>query len=130
MTAAGHRVVAVEIQSAPRGIATPAPDPGALQETLAVAANWDWCGASLAIEHCDAFRAGRPHAKGFCDLQMRSPWRATSPLPHPRESVSRSTGGAARSIVAALTVLTSSSSRLRIFPLIYEQQSSMSRMVS
>ena len=33
-----------------------------------MAANWDWCGASLAIEHCDAFRAGQPHAKGFLRL--------------------------------------------------------------
>lgn len=57
VTAAGHRVVAVEIQSAPRGTAWPTPDPRAPHETLAVAASWDWCGVSLAIEHCDAFRA-------------------------------------------------------------------------
>jgi hypothetical protein len=68
VTAAGHRVVAVEIQSAPRGTARSAPDPGALQETLASAASWDWCGASLAIEHCDAYRDGQPHAKGFLQL--------------------------------------------------------------
>jgi len=68
VTTAGHRVVAVEIQSAPRGTAQPAPDPGALQETLTEAASWDWCGTSLAIEHCDAFRTGQPHAKGFLEL--------------------------------------------------------------
>jgi len=69
VTAAGHRVLAVEIQSAPRGTAQPAPNSAALRETLAVAAAWNWCGASLTIEHCDAFRSGQPHAKGFLNLE-------------------------------------------------------------
>ena len=68
VSASGHRIIAVELQSAPRGTAQPTPDAAAFGGTLAEAASWDWCGAKLVIEHCDAYRPGQPHAKGFLSL--------------------------------------------------------------
>lgn len=41
---------------------------GALRDSLAAIASWDWCGSALAIEHCDAAVPGRPFEKGFLDL--------------------------------------------------------------
>ncbi|QNE35854.1 DUF4862 family protein [Leifsonia shinshuensis] len=40
----------------------------ALRESLASIASWDWCGSTLAIEHCDAVVPGRPFEKGFLSL--------------------------------------------------------------
>ena len=72
--AAGRPIVAaVELHSAP-------PRPGgasnaaALQESLVELATWDWQGASLVVEHCDAVARGVaapafPPAKGFLTLE-------------------------------------------------------------
>lgn len=68
VVAAGHRVVAVQVQSAPRPIGPAGASAEALRETLTTAAAWDWCGAALTIEHCDAHRAGEPFEKGFLSL--------------------------------------------------------------
>jgi hypothetical protein len=62
-------VVAVELHSAPsRG---PSGAPGsrdAFARSLAEVASWDWFGARLAIEHCDAHRPGHAQHKGFLSL--------------------------------------------------------------
>lgn len=69
-TSVGRRaVVAVELHSAPsRG---PAGAPGsrdAFARSLGEVASWDWFGARLVIEHCDAHRPGHPQHKGFLSL--------------------------------------------------------------
>jgi hypothetical protein len=59
-------VVAVELHSAPRG------DRGgvdAFRRSLDEVAGWDWNGAELVIEHCDAFIDGQPPAKGYLTLE-------------------------------------------------------------
>ncbi|MDR1238333.1 MAG: DUF4862 family protein [Propionibacteriaceae bacterium] len=68
-SAAGRRVVAIEIQTAPHGDVEPAPKVSAFRETLATVADWDWCGAELVVEHCDSIHHGRPWAKGFLSLE-------------------------------------------------------------
>ncbi|MBO1740774.1 DUF4862 family protein [Leifsonia sp. TF02-11] len=40
----------------------------ALQDSLASITSWDWCGSTLAIEHCDRAVPGRPFEKGFLPL--------------------------------------------------------------
>lgn len=64
--AAGRqRVVAVELHSAPRA------DLGAghaLAESLREIQEWDWAGAQLVIEHCDALVEGNVPEKGFLSL--------------------------------------------------------------
>jgi hypothetical protein len=61
-------VVAVEIQSAPGNAAGPGGSPAALVESLVTLAGWDWSGAQLVVEHCDATRPGHEPAKGFLSL--------------------------------------------------------------
>lgn len=62
---AGRRVVtAVELHSAPRAVGTP----DALAASLAEVADWDWDGAQLLLEHCDAFVEGQAPEKGFLSL--------------------------------------------------------------
>ncbi|MER6528595.1 DUF4862 family protein [Streptomyces sp. NPDC001508] len=56
-------VRAVLVHSAP-GTAEPA----ALARSLAELATWDWAGARLLVEHCDAPRPGRRPAKGYLTL--------------------------------------------------------------
>lgn len=65
--AMGRRsVVAVELHSAPsRGPAAGTGSRDAFARSLAEVASWDWFGARLAIEHCDAHRPGHPQHKGF-----------------------------------------------------------------
>jgi len=64
--ARGERVVrGVELHAAPRGDSGSA---GALAESLAELARWNWDGADLLLEHCDAAIAGQPAAKGFLSL--------------------------------------------------------------
>jgi hypothetical protein len=59
--AAGRpRVLAVEVHSAPRGGSSAE----ALAESLREIAAWDWAGATVVVEHCDADGSGR-EAKGF-----------------------------------------------------------------
>ncbi len=62
----GRRVVAaVQIHSAPRGAAA---DGYAFTESLADLAQWEWDGADLVIEHCDAWNPAHPPQKGFLSL--------------------------------------------------------------
>lgn len=65
--AAGRtRVVAVELHSAPRrGVAGVGSSAAALARSLVQIAGWDWQGAKLAVEHCDAWRPDLPPIKGF-----------------------------------------------------------------
>jgi hypothetical protein len=61
-------VLAVELHSAPhRGRAPSAQDQlvRSLEEILA----WDWAGAKLVVEHCDAFRATETVQKGYLSLE-------------------------------------------------------------
>lgn len=60
----GHRTIAVELHSAPRGRGSAR----ALADSLRHMAAWDWCGARLTIEHCDALREGQAPEKGFLPL--------------------------------------------------------------
>lgn len=62
----GRRAVrAVEVHSAPR----PAHSAQALAESLSELRRWDWRGATLLVEHCDAARADGGHDKGFLPLE-------------------------------------------------------------
>ncbi|HEX3815653.1 MAG TPA: DUF4862 family protein [Mycobacteriales bacterium] len=54
----------VEIHSAPTGIA----DGAAFTDSLAEIASWDWHGATVTVEHCDAFVPERAPQKGYLDL--------------------------------------------------------------
>jgi len=54
----------VALHTAPRGAA----DPAALAASLGELRSWDWGGARLVVEHCDAVRPGRPFEKGFLAL--------------------------------------------------------------
>lgn len=55
----------IAIHSAPREHA----DPDALLTSLEVAAAWDWDGATLVIEHCDAYDPELAPQKGFLSLR-------------------------------------------------------------
>jgi hypothetical protein len=55
----------VLLHTAPRGGAGSA---AGLRSSLATVGSWDWRGAALAIEHCDAPAPGRPFEKGFLPL--------------------------------------------------------------
>lgn len=61
-------VTAVELQTAPPGTEQgPAGSATALAASLTELAGWDWCGARILIEHCDA--AGTfPPQKGYLSL--------------------------------------------------------------
>jgi hypothetical protein len=61
-------VLAVEIHSAPRPAAGVEPQSDALRRSLDEVRDWDWGGAVLSVEHCDAHIAGQPPEKGFLDL--------------------------------------------------------------
>jgi hypothetical protein len=62
-------VIAVEVQSAPsRGPAGAMGSAEAFARSLAEVASWDWFGARIVVEHCDAHRAGHPQHKGFLSL--------------------------------------------------------------
>ena len=54
----------IALHTAPRG----GGDPSALAASLAELRTWDWGGARLVVEHCDAVRPGRPYEKGFLAL--------------------------------------------------------------
>ncbi|MCS5716928.1 DUF4862 family protein [Herbiconiux sp. CPCC 205763] len=65
---AGRSVVHfVELQTAPRSGAGSSAD--ALGRSLDELLGWDWAGARLVVEHCDAARPGRTAAKGFLELE-------------------------------------------------------------
>jgi hypothetical protein len=64
--AAGAAVVGVvELHSAPRADRG---SPLALARSLEQLARWDWDGAELVVEHCDALVPGREPEKGFLTL--------------------------------------------------------------
>lgn len=68
VNAAGHaRIVAVEVQSAPAAHDLAAAE-AALTESLHELAGWDWQGAAISVEHCDAVRPDGIRAKGFLPL--------------------------------------------------------------
>lgn len=74
--AAGRRVVtAVELHSAPLAKDGHA---SALAKSLGVIATWDWAGASLLIEHCDASVEGQRAEKGYLRLEDELTAIATS----------------------------------------------------
>ncbi|HVI50430.1 MAG TPA: DUF4862 family protein [Candidatus Sulfotelmatobacter sp.] len=61
-----RRVVAVELHSAPRrGVTGVTASPASFARSLAEIAGWNWLGAKLVVEHCDAFRPDLPPIKGF-----------------------------------------------------------------
>lgn len=57
-------VAAVEIQSAPSRLGTA----GALTDSLAEVARWDWHGAVLTVEHCDAADGVAEPQKGYLTI--------------------------------------------------------------
>ncbi len=63
-----NAVIAVEVQSAPTQGGVGKGSVGAFTESLAEVASWDWHGARIVIEHCDAYRASHPPIKGFLAL--------------------------------------------------------------
>lgn len=65
LTRAGASIVAVEVHSAPSRRA----DASAFLDSLGEIVGWEWCGAALAVEHCDAARVGRRPEKGFLSLE-------------------------------------------------------------
>jgi hypothetical protein len=69
--AAGRqRVVAVELNSGPRrGVAGVSSSAAALTASLVEITAWDWQGARLVVEHCDAWRPDLPPTKGFLDAE-------------------------------------------------------------
>jgi Domain of unknown function (DUF4862) len=65
------RIVAVELQSAPGTCGMDVNgSAAALVSSLAEIAGWEWCGAAVALEHCDAQRADGSRAKGFLPLAI------------------------------------------------------------
>ena len=61
-------VIAVELHSGPsrpKGASSAA----SLQRSLEEIAAWDWAGASLLVEHCDAFTPAFPPVKGFLTFE-------------------------------------------------------------
>lgn len=62
-----QRIFAVEIQSAPQMKSEPETRE-AFTESLLEIASWDWSGAAICVEHCDAFTTQHTPAKGFLTL--------------------------------------------------------------
>ena len=60
----GLTVIAVELQSAPARTG----DLDSFVRSLTEIAGWDWSGARLVIEHCDAHVPAHPPEKGFLSL--------------------------------------------------------------
>ena len=70
--AAGREsVTAVQIHTAPVH-QSGSSSPGALAASLAELASWEWGGAQLVIEHCDAAVPGQVPAKGFLGLEAEA----------------------------------------------------------
>ena len=67
----GHRVVrAVHLHSAPsRRSPLGLSDWHCLNRSLEEIASWEWSGAELILEHCDAFRSDTTSIKGFLSLE-------------------------------------------------------------
>ena len=63
---AGRQLVArVQLHSAPTRLA----QTDAFKRSLAEVATWDWCGATLVIEHCDKYIPEQNPEKGFLSLE-------------------------------------------------------------
>lgn len=63
-------VSAVTVHSAPRlGRSGARSSPEALAESLAELRRWDWGGAEILVEHCDAFAPGHAPDKGFLRVE-------------------------------------------------------------
>ena len=63
---AGRQLVArVQLHSAPTRLA----QADAFKRSLAEVATWDWCGATLVIEHCDKYIPEQNPEKGFLSLE-------------------------------------------------------------
>jgi hypothetical protein len=64
----GYSVVdAIQVQTSPsRAVASSSPE--ALKLSLETMLQWDWQGARIVIEHCDAFIVGQKPSKGFLTL--------------------------------------------------------------
>jgi len=60
-----QRVRAVQVNSAPRGDLASL---DAFARSLDELGSWDLAGATIAVEHCDAPRPGRPFSKGFLEV--------------------------------------------------------------
>ncbi|MET3809218.1 DUF4862 family protein [Arthrobacter sp. UYEF3] len=65
LVSSGHRVEAVELHSAPPHHGSPEAFAESLNEVL----DWDWQGAGIVVEHCDAPRAGSVPEKGFLSFE-------------------------------------------------------------
>lgn len=64
-------VVAVELHSAPSGSTQgPAGSGARFADSLAELSEWDWCGARLVVEHCDAAIGPHRPEKGFLPLAL------------------------------------------------------------
>ena len=62
-------VSGVALHSAPRrGAPGVSSSPTALRRSLEEIASWDWSGAELLLEHCDAWVSAHPPDKGFLGL--------------------------------------------------------------
>jgi hypothetical protein len=62
-------VTFIKIHTAPKISANTRSSIEALQASLATMQSWDWYGAKLVIEHCDAHIAGQDAEKGFMLLE-------------------------------------------------------------
>lgn len=65
LNAAGHRIRAIEIHSAPTRFA----DPHSYAQSLAEIVSWDWGTTQVWAEHCDAWVDGQDPAKGYLRLE-------------------------------------------------------------
>lgn len=77
----GRRILAVQLHSAPRGRGSAA----ALRDSLTEVVEWDWAGAAITIEHCDALVEDHAPEKGFLplddEIDVAAQVRATSGVP-------------------------------------------------
>jgi hypothetical protein len=87
--AGGAAIRALELHAAPvaeNGRASVS----ALTDSLVEISSWDWQGVQIVLEHCDAFRPGRPPAKGYMALEAEM------------EAVSRANERTGRSMTLAI----------------------------
>ncbi|QYF74526.1 DUF4862 family protein [Cryobacterium sp. PAMC25264] len=61
-------VIAIELQAGPGPHPTSSAGADALAASLAEIGAWEWEGAAVLLEHCDARVPGQSHAKGFLPL--------------------------------------------------------------
>lgn len=66
--ASAASVAVVSLHSAPRATAPGVASADALARSLDEIAGWDWQGAQLVLEHCDAHIPGQAYEKGFLSV--------------------------------------------------------------